>query len=309
MAPVSTLERVEFECARCGGTIDRSTRPRTCPHCQAKKADRCQLCDRATYIGAPRCPDHVDPASSGRPTAMLPPAPAPVHAPARPAPMWASALARAAIAVTLLGSAGLVARNQTRLREAASFQDLGTMVVETAPSRYDRVEDHDADTGPVDLDKAVREDIEGEAGREAMTEAGLVRGYSRMWRVAADDAESVRLELFQYETHRGAMADVDRLERLVPKLATTHQLSWTTFAVRSVPWARGYSLVSPGGGAAVEIVAFARGQYAAAVSVTSVDRDAARAAAVGLAEDQRAKLSKAEPVERLVTDVFKQIRD
>ena len=36
MAPVSTLERVTFECARCEGTIDRSSRPRTCPHCQAK---------------------------------------------------------------------------------------------------------------------------------------------------------------------------------------------------------------------------------------------------------------------------------
>ena len=308
MAPVSTLDRIEFECARCGGTIDRSTRPRTCPHCQAKKADRCQLCDRATYIGAPRCPDHVDPASSGRPTAMLPPAPAPLHAPARTTPMWASALARAAIAVTLLGSAGFVARNQTRLRDARSFQDLGTMVADDAPSRYARVEDHVADTGPVDLEKAVREDIEGAASRDAMTEAGLVRGYSRLWRVGADDLESVRLELFQYRTHAGAVSDVARLDRLVPQLAATHQLSWTTFPVASVPSARGYSLVGADGGPTVQVVAFARGQYASAVSVTSADRDAARAAAVGMAEDQRAKLSKAEPVERLVTDVLKQIR-
>jgi hypothetical protein len=308
MAPVSTLERVEFECARCGGTIDRSTRPRTCPHCQAKKADCCQLCDRATYIGVYRCPDHADPAVLGRPTAMLPPAPAPVHAPARPAPRWASALARAAVAVTLLGSAALVVRNQTRLRDAKSFQDLGVMLVDEAPSRYARVEDAVANTGPVDLDKAVAEDIEGPAARQAMTDAGLVRGYSRYWRVGADDLESVRLELFQYATHAGAVLDVARLDRLVPQLASTHQLSWTTFPVPTVPTARGYSLVAPDGGPSVEVVAFARGQYASAVSVTSADRDSARAVAVGMAEDQRARLSGAEPVERLITDGLKHIR-
>jgi hypothetical protein len=307
MAPVSTLERVTFECARCDGTIDRSTRPRTCPHCQAKKADRCQLCDRPTYIGVARCPDHADRAS-GRLTAMLPPAPAPVHAQARPAPRWAAALARAAIAVSLLGSAGLVARNQTRVRDASTFHALGTLLVDEAPSRYTRVDDAVAGTGPVDLEKAVAEDIEGPSARHAMTEAGLVRGYSRSWRAGTDDLVSVRLELFQYAGHDGAVADVARLERLVPQVAAAHQLSWTTFPVRSVPNARGYSLVSPDGGPSVEVVAFARGQDASAVSVTSADQAAARGVAVDMAEDQRARLSKAEPVERVVTEVLRQIR-
>jgi hypothetical protein len=75
-----------------------------------------------------------------------------------------------------------------------------------------------------------------------------------------------------------------------------------------VPSARGYSLVAPDGSASIEVVAFARGQYGAAASVTSVDSHKARAVAVEMAEDQRAKLSKAEPVERTVTDAFKQIR-
>jgi hypothetical protein len=141
-----------------------------------------------------------------------------------------------------------------------------------------------------------------------MSEAGLVRGYSRSWRVGTDELESVRVELFQYASHDGAVADVARLERLVPRVAATHQLSWTTFPVRSVPSARGYSLVAPDGGPTVEVVAFARGQYASAVSVTSADQAAARGVAVDMAEDQRARLSKAEPVERVVTDVLRQIR-
>jgi hypothetical protein len=217
-------------------------------------------------------------------------------------------MARAAIAVTLLGSAALVVRNQTRLRDARSFQDLGTMADSDAPSPYERVEDHVAGAGPVDLEKAVAEDVEGAPSRQAMTAAGFVRGYSRVWRANGDDAESVRVELFQYSSHAGAVADVARLDRLVPQLAATHTLSWTTFPVPSVPTARGYSLVAPDGSLSVEVVAFARGQYGAAVSVTSVDGKQARAVAVEMAEDQRAKLSKAEPVERSVTDAFKQIR-
>jgi hypothetical protein len=307
MAPVSTLERVTFECARCGGTIDRSTHPRTCPHCQAKKADRCQLCDRPTYIGMARCPEHADPAS-GRPTAMLPPAPAPVHGPARPAPRWASALARAAIAVTLLGSAGLVARNQTRVRDARSFQDLGAMLVDNAAAPYTRVEDHVAKAGPVDFERAVIEDVEGAAARKALTDAGLVRGYTRQWNAGGSDAEAVNIELFQYRTHAGAVGDEARLERLVPQVATAHQLSWSTFTVRSVPGAHGYSLVAPDGSVSVEVVAFARGQYAAAITVTSADQEEARAVATTMAEEQRARLSKAEPVERVVTDGLKRIR-
>jgi hypothetical protein len=210
--------------------------------------------------------------------------------------------------VTLVGSAALVVRNQTRLRDARSFQDLGTMLVDETPSEFRQVEIDAAGTGPVDLEKAVAEDVEGAPSRQAMTDAGFVRGYSRLWRANGDDAESVRLELFQYSSHGGAVADVGRLDRLVPQLAAAHRLSWTTFPVPSVPSARGYSLVAPDGSMPLEVVAFARGQYGAAVSVTSVDGARARAVAVEMAEDQRAKLSKAELVERVVTDAFKQIR-
>ena len=217
-------------------------------------------------------------------------------------------MARAAIAVSLVGSAGLVVRNQTKVRDARTFGDLGAMVVPDAGGPYERVADDVANTGPVDLERAVTEDVEGPAARKAMTAAGFQRGYSRLWRVGEDDTESVRLELFQYTTHRGAVTDVDRLERLVPRVATAHGLTWTTFRVRTVPDARGYSLVAPDGGTSIEIVAFARGQYGAAASVTSADQDKARERAVAMAEDQRAKLSKAEAVERVVTDAFKQIR-
>jgi hypothetical protein len=309
MAPVGTLERTTFDCARCGGTIDRSSRPRTCPHCQAKKADRCQFCDRAVYIGAPRCPEHAVLAADepDRATVMLPSAPLMTLAPASPAPRWVAAVARTAIAVSLLVPVVWAVRNQTALRSAHSFQDLGVLLVDDVPS-YTRVDDAQAGSGPVDFERAVRDDVEGAASRQTLTDAGLVRGYDRAWQQGSADNETVDVELFQYRDHRGAVLDEARLERLVPQVATANQLSWSTFPVPTVPGAHGYSLVASGGGVSVEVVSFTRGPYSAAVSVTSVDQDTARSVATRAAERQRSRFSKAERLELLVTDAFRTVR-
>ena len=308
MAPVSTLERVTFECARCEGTIDRSSRPRTCPHCQAKKADRCQLCDRPTYIGVARCPDHTD-RTTGRLTAMLPPAPAPVHAPAHPTPRWAAALARAAIAVSLVAPVGYVVRSQTQLRSADSFDDLRRLMVSGAPDGFDLVPDVESGRGPLDFERVVSEDIEGPEARQFLAEVGLVRGYGRLFRDPAHPEHTVNVELYQYDSAAGARRDVERADRVIPRLAAANELSWQPFGVDTVPGARGYSLVGPAGSVSVHVVTFARGPFAVGVTVASADQENARDAVVGVAEAQRARLSKAERVETLVVDAFRHIRD
>ena len=309
MAPVSALERVRFECARCGGTIDRSPRPRTCPHCQAKKADRCQLCDRAVYIGAVHCPEHAAAVfPSSRTTAMplaSPDAPAPVAA----APRWVATVARVAIAASILTPAGLVVRSQTSLRDADSFDDLRRMMITEAPSPYQLVADAESGRGPLDVERIVAEDIEGAAARQFLTDAGLVRGYGHLFRDPARPADTVSVELYQYAAADGARRDMERADRVVPRLAAANQLSWQPFGIDTVPGAKGYSLVGPDGAASMQVVTFARGPYVVAVAVTSADQDAAREAAVSMAEHQRAKLSKVERVEQLVVDTFRLIRD
>lgn len=308
MAPVSTLEHATFECARCGGTIDRSTHPRTCPHCQAKKADRCQLCDRAVYIGASRCHEHSA-ADPDRTAAMPPSAPPSAPAPIYPAPRWVATVARTAIAIGLLVPAGVVVRSQTQLRDADSFDDLRGMLPSGAPGLLDRVPDEQSGRGPLDFEKIVGEDIEGPAARQSLTEAGLLRGYGRAWREAGREDETLSVELYQYRDHAGAVMDEARAERLLPQLAASNGLSWTTFAVPTVPDAHGYRLVNPDGAVSLEVVTFTRGPYAAAVVVSSADREWARGAAVEVAEDQRARLSKAERIERLVVDAFRHLHD
>jgi hypothetical protein len=310
MAPVSILELDTFECARCGGTIDRHSRPRTCPHCQAKKADRCQLCDRAVYIGAVHCPEHAAAVfSSSRTTAMQPPASPDAPAHAASAPKWVATVARVAIAASILAPAGMVVRSQTSLRTAESFDDLRRLMVSNAPSPYEPVPDAESGRGPLDVERIVAEDIEGPAVRQFLADAGLLRGYGRLFRDPAHPEDNVSVEVYQYETSAGARSDMARADRVIPRLAAANELSWLPFGVDTVPGARGYSLVSPDGALSMQVVTFARGSFAVGVAVTSADQEHARDTAIALAEAQRAKLSKLERVEQLVVDAFRHIRD
>ena len=310
MAPVSILERETFECARCGGTIHRSSRPRTCPHCQAKKADRCQLCDRAVYIDAVYCPEHAAAVvDRSRTTAMLPPASLDAPASATPAPRWVATAARVAIAVSMLAPVGYVVRSQTQLRSADSFDDLRRMMVSDGPGAFDLVPDAESGRGPLDVERIVSEDVEGPAARQFLAEAGLVRGYGRLFRDPAHPEHTVTVELYQYESSDGARRDMERADRVIPRLAAANELSWQPFGVDTVPGGRGYSLVGPAGSLSMQVVTFARGPFAVGVAVTSTDQEAARAAVIDVAEAQRAKLSKAERVETLVVDAFRHIRD
>jgi hypothetical protein len=311
MAAVSTLERTTFACARCGGTIERTTRPRTCPHCQAKKADRCQMCERAVYIGAVFCPEHaaaVTPLDPARTPAMLPLASAHAPAPARRAPPWVASLARAAIAIVLLAPLAYVVRSQTALRRAGSYDDLRAMLVADGPLGFTRVDDPRAGSGPVDFEQVVADDIEGpDAARKALSDAGLLRGYLRRWEVGNGKPGSVEVELYQYAHPAGAAMDQARLDRLAPEAARRVGASWQTFGVPTVPGAHGYQFSEPRSGAVMVVVAFARGPYGAAVVVSGTDTGGAKQSAVDLAEQQRAALSKAERFERLVTDAVRNL--
>jgi hypothetical protein len=180
-------------------------------------------------------------------------------------------------------------------------------VVGDAPAPYARQDDVAAGTGPADVEQVIRTDVEGPAARQLLTDAGLTRAFTRRWLAGGPD-EALDVELYQYRAHAGAVADMGRAERIVPALAAAQGLSWTTFAVPTVPGARGYAIVARDGSAGVEVVTLTRGPYAAVVTVASSRPIAARATAIATAEAQRARLSRAERVEVLVTDGFSKIR-
>jgi hypothetical protein len=116
------------------------------------------------------------------------------------------------------------------------------------------------------------------------------------------------VELYQHASPDGARMEVTRAERLAPMFARAHQVSWQTFAVPTVPGAHGYHFSGPEGGPSVDVVTFSRGNYSAAVSVVAADPVRGRRDAVEVAEHQRARLSKAERLELLVSDGLHKIR-
>ncbi|MFN8053241.1 MAG: hypothetical protein U0Q22_17500 [Acidimicrobiales bacterium] len=86
-------------------------------------------------------------------------------------------------------------------------------LVTTVPSGFTMQPDDVGDTGPSDLDKAVRDDGSADA-RATLVGDGFVRGYQRLW--ATDDGErQIIVFVYQFETSRGAVANTGRtVERL-----------------------------------------------------------------------------------------------
>ena len=79
------------------------------------------------------------------------------------------------------------------------------MIVKIAPSNFPRKADSFADTGPVDLDKAVLDDaLTGESdARQALLAAGFLRGYQRQWSTE-DGVGQNFVFVYQFATPEGA---------------------------------------------------------------------------------------------------------
>jgi hypothetical protein len=82
---------------------------------------------------------------------------------------------------------------------------LEPLILKVAPSGFDRKADSFADTGPVDLNKAAKDDpfSEENEARRILLAAGFLQGYQRQW--ATEPAVSQNfVYVYQFETPEGA---------------------------------------------------------------------------------------------------------
>lgn len=140
---------------------------------------------------------------------------------------------------------------------------LQSRLIQSVPTGYVQQADDVADTGPSDLDKAVRDELEPDA-RTALTAAGFVAGYQRYW---ADPKGGAIVE-FVYQ-FRDETAATGYLERWVDGATDPTAGPTNPFIVPEVPGARGLSTSTSEGPAA--IVLLSRGAYTAQVVVHGAD--------------------------------------
>jgi hypothetical protein len=175
-------------------------------------------------------------------------------------------------------------RATTTTTSAANAQAAAALepkLIKTVPAGYKQEADDVGDTGPSDLDKAVRDDGNDDA-REVLTKDGFVAGYQRYW--TKGDNEIIDF-LYQFATAGGASDYTAR--SLQDATAADEGTTITEFAVTGIPGAKGYLAHSADGDAA--FVAFTRGVYAAQVVLNGTDAN--QATAQSLASQQYANLA------------------
>jgi hypothetical protein len=151
----------------------------------------------------------------------------------------------------LLGQAGDASSAAADVLEGRLISDV--------PAGWEQQPDDVGDTGPSDLEKAVRDDGAGDA-RQVLTADGFVAGYQRLW--AKGDGQIIDF-LYQFDRSEGAVDHNARMAQLnsQPEAGVTE----APFAVPGIPGATGSHLSGPGGTAA--FVMFTRDGYAVQLRV------------------------------------------
>ena len=166
---------------------------------------------------------------------------------------------------------------------AANFDDLSRMILTSVPAEY-KVQPNDVgDTGPSDLEKAIRDDGADDA-RAVLTRNGFVRGYQRYW-TKSDDEEVVAF-LYQFKDNAGAAAYG---KRMTEDLAEPQEgITMTPFTVSGIDGATG--MTGHGEAFSGSVVAFTKGPYLVQLMVNGVSPAGQADFVKRLAVDQYARL-------------------
>jgi hypothetical protein len=145
----------------------------------------------------------------------------------------------------------------------AAAAKLEAKLIKTVLPGYTQEADDVGDTGPSDLDKAVRDDGDADA-RTVLTRDGFVAGYQRYW--TKGDNEIIDF-IYEFSNPTGAN---DYTQRGSEGLSEgDEETTVTTFTVTGIPGAKGFLAHSAEGDAV--IVVFARGNYSAQVVLNGTD--------------------------------------
>ena len=155
------------------------------------------------------------------------------------------------------------------------------LVTEVAPG-YAVQPDHVGDTGPSDLEKAVRDQGGTEADRAFLVDHGYRRGYQRLW--TDDDANPVVVFLYEFDDEEGATAEA----ALVPKVITSSETPEPSFVIDDIKGSAGFMLEEPAAPGC--IVLLTKGGFVVQVYVGLEDEPAARSIAEDVARKQYDRL-------------------
>jgi hypothetical protein len=167
---------------------------------------------------------------------------------------------------------------------AKNMEDLEESLDISVPEGYQRTPDNIGDTGPSDLEKAVRDDGATDA-RDVLTRTRFVRGYQRMWTGASEDDE-IAAYVYQFADAAGAIEYTNRLNASI--VAPAEGVTVTPFDVPNISGATGANIAEPKFSSAS--ITFVKGPYSVQMVVTGAPSPGLESLATALAEEQYSRL-------------------
>jgi hypothetical protein len=166
---------------------------------------------------------------------------------------------------------------------AKSMDELAKKLNISVPDGYMLQPDQVGDTGPSDLEKAVRDDGEADA-RDVLTRTRFVRGYQRQWNRSEDD--EIVSYVYQFADHAGAVEYTNRLTADVG--AQTAGVNIARFTVDTIAGSVGVNGSDPN--FATSSVTFVKGPYSVQVVVNGSTTTGLETLVSALAEEQYSRL-------------------
>lgn len=175
------------------------------------------------------------------------------------------------------------AEAQPTVNAAKSMAELSKALEISVPDGYVLQPDEVGDTGPSDLEKAVRDDGEEDA-RDVLTRTRFVRGYQRMWSRSEDD--EIIAYVYQFADNAGAVEYTNRLT--ADSGAQTAGVTIEKFTVSSINGSVGVNGSDPG--FATSSVTFVKGPYSVQMVVNAASPTGLQSLVTALAEEQYSRL-------------------
>jgi len=172
---------------------------------------------------------------------------------------------------------------ETTTTGAKSMEELSEALEISVPDGYMLQPDEVGDTGPSDLEKAVRDDSEEDA-RDVLTRTGFVRGYQRMWSRSEDD--EIIAYVYQFADNAGAVEYTNRLT--AHSGAQTPGVTIEEFTVPSINGSIGVNGFDPT--FATSTVTFVKGPYSVQMVVNAASPVGLESIVTALAEEQYSRL-------------------
>jgi len=164
-----------------------------------------------------------------------------------------------------------------------SMAELSKALEISVPDGYMLQPDEVGDTGPSDLEKAIRDDGEDDA-RDVLTKTRFVRGYQRMWSRSEDD--EIVAYVYQFADNAGAVEYTKRLT--ADAGAQTDGVTIEKFSVPGINGSIGVNGSDPT--FATSSVTFVKGPYSVQMVINAASPTGLQSIVTALAEEQYSRL-------------------